>query len=79
MKLIRVDNWNANPDEIDKIFVFETEPHWLFRLFGVKPKIVKYIGSCTVWYTYPGIRRCGTFLEAQLVEHWKRHEYSRNS
>ena len=28
----------------------------------------QYIGSCTVWYTYPEFRRCGTLTESWLSE-----------
>ena len=31
-----------------------------------------YRGSCTVWYTYPGGNRCGTFKEAELSDVWTR-------
>lgn len=35
------------------------------------------IGSCTVWYSYPGFRRQGTFEEAAFCDDWKRCEHLR--
>jgi|GEM_PF-6614331 len=31
----------------------------------------KYKGSCTVWYSYPYMRRCGTSEEMWLCNIWK--------
>lgn len=54
----------------DLILTFETQPSWLARLFGSKPREVQYIGSCTVWHHYPQFRRCGIFTEAWLADVW---------
>ena len=33
-------------------------------------KILQYEGSCTVWHTYPMMRRCDTFKEGELCDIW---------
>lgn len=40
------------------------EVHWSDN------QIVFYKGGCTVWYTYPMMKRCDTSMEMQLSNMW---------
>lgn len=52
----------------NKILKLETQPGWFAWWFGRLPKVVEFIGSSTVWHTYPQYRRCSTSLEMMLCQ-----------
>ena len=63
----------------DELLTLEETPGFFERLFGVRPHEVHFIGSCTVWYSYPGFRRQGTFMEGMLCNFWKMGEFFRDN
>ena len=67
---MKLKTWSKSADNY--LLTFETEPCWLFRLFGAKSKEVQYAGDCTVWYVYPDFRRCDTLMDARLCAEWKK-------
>lgn len=56
----------------DYLLTFESRPGWFARLFGEGPRTVRFLGSCTVWWHYPDLTRCGTLTECWLADVWKR-------
>lgn len=43
-----------------------------------KTEIVKFIGDCTVWHTYPGFQRASTAMESRLAAAWTRIRHYEN-
>ena len=52
----------------ESLLTFLWEPCWLLKLFGYKPRTIQYLGSGTVWCSYPNIKRCGPFTESCLYD-----------
>jgi hypothetical protein len=51
-------------------------PNWLLRkLFNKKGYKCEYIGSGTVWRTFPDFERCGSFLESDLCGFYKQIKF----
>lgn len=44
----------------------EKKPGIFARFFGVKTRILKFQGSCTVWHEYPSGRNAGTMMEGVI-------------
>ena len=67
----------------DELLTLEktTKPEFLGKLCGVKPETerVQFVGSCTVWRSYPDFKRQGTMMEAMLCDFWKMAEFKRNN
>ena len=57
----------------DGEYILTFEKKRLFR----KPVTVRYIGSSTVWHTFPEFKRCGTLDECWLSDLYKRLVYER--
>lgn len=54
----------------DVIITVEEVPNWFSKLLGQKPTQSKYIGSSTVWRSYPEGRRQSTNMERLLSDFW---------
>lgn len=65
---MKLKSWSNNADRW--LLTFETEPCWLLRLMGAKPKELEYAGECTTWHTYPDFKSCSTATELWLHGIW---------
>ncbi len=77
-ELVSLESAPSGHDDILTVRRVE-EPGWLGRLLGARPAEAetRYIGSGTVWWTFPGFRRCGSATEAELSELWELGRYGR--
>lgn len=66
-------NWIKAGDNY--ILTVEIKSWWFWR----KPYRLLYIGSCTVWHTYPDFIRCGTLTEAVLADFWEHIQFVENA
>lgn len=58
-------------DDNDYILTVEHMPNWFYRLFGNKPREVRYLGSGTVWHELPYFRGCSSSIESILFDFYK--------
>ena len=49
-------------------------PSFFGRLLGKRSRVLRFIGSCTVWLTYPNYNEVNVFMEGHLYNLW-RYEY----
>ena len=77
MPRIKVQKVEGTRDEIIVTCEYKHVTNFLRRLVGLPEKVItkKYVGSCTVWHTFPEFRRCGTFKEGWLSEIWSEWRY----
>lgn len=61
----------------DELIVTHTTTRRKWWLFGPRVEVVRqYVGSSTVWHTFPDFERCGTSTECWLADiyaKWKFH------
>ena len=63
-RLIKAEKFNQH----DILYTLETRPGPIRRLFGQAPTQKQFYGGGTVFFSYPGCKRCGTDMEYMLCE-----------
>lgn len=59
----------------DMVIVLKTKPSWWQKLLGYKEAEYSFVGSCTVWHSYPELHRCSTSMEGMLADFWTKIRY----
>ena len=64
----------------DYILTVCIRPSWFMRKFFNKDEYeCDYIGSGTVWHTFPGLIRCSSFLESGLCDIYKKIRFDEDN
>lgn len=57
------------------IIQLRREPGRILRFFGFRTSRARFIGSGTVWFTYPDFIRCSSSMEMRLCNIWTKWEH----
>lgn len=77
MARYRTISMETTEDGFHEILTLEKIPAYIGRMFGCKPKIVKFYGHGTVWYSYPEFERECVSMEYMLSDIWTKQKYLR--
>ena len=66
---------SREPAPNGNMIVWYRERGFFDRLFNRPGKSVMFIGSGTVWRTFPGFHRCDTWTEGWLCDEMKRRDF----
>ena len=63
--------------ELHETAFCDNTPHWFRQLFGAKPKMRSFYGSCTVWYDLDRNHRAQFGQEMVLSGIWSTRKFKR--
>jgi len=75
MRVISIEHIGSRRGRSELVVTVMQQPTWVLRLFGAKPKVSKWRGSCTVWHRVPDAKRAPTWLELRLSDVWTRQQW----
>lgn len=68
MRLVGVARPAGPQGKYDRILTVSFIPGPIAKFFGSKPYTSRFVGSCSVWRSYPNCTRQPTYMESRLAD-----------